>query len=104
MQNNREDIIMLLDYYSNLLTNHQIEIMSDYYNDDLSMNEIADNYSISKSAVQDLIKRTISQLNDYEKKLKLIDKDKKLYKIILEMQSSGNDTLVKYANKIEKTK
>ena len=66
---------LLLDYYGNLLTNHQLNILDEYFNEDLSMNEIADNYQISKSAVQDLIKRSLKQLNEYEDKLKLINKN-----------------------------
>ena len=100
MLNNREHCVLLLDYYGDLLTNHQLDIMNDYYNDDLSMNEIADINKISKSAVQDLIKRTLKQLNDYESKLKLIEKDKKLAIVIDEMKNENNDLLDKYIKKI----
>ena len=92
----RDRIIMLMDYYGDLLTKHQNDIMDEYFNEDLSMNEIADNYMISKSAVQDLIKTTISKLNEYEKKLHLLDKDKKIDKIIDEMKKENNDILNKY--------
>ena len=102
MLNNREHCVLLLDYYGDLLTNHQLDIMNDYYNDDLSMNEIADIYKISKSAVQDLIKRTLKQLNDYESKLKLIEKDKILAIVIDEMKNENNDLLDKYIKKISK--
>ena len=81
----REHNIMLLDYYGNLLTKHQQEILDEYFNEDLSMNEIADNYMISKSAVQDLIKRSIVQLDSYEKALKLIERDRKLDSILEEI-------------------
>ena len=53
----REKNSLLLDYYGILLTKHQQDILDEYFNEDLSMNEIADNLEISKSAVQDLIKR-----------------------------------------------
>ena len=66
----REYNSLLLDYYGELLTKHQQNILDEYFNEDLSMNEIADNLMISKSAVQDLIKRSLVQLNDYEKHLK----------------------------------
>ena len=67
----REKNSLLLDYYGVLLTRHQQDILDEYFNEDLSMNEIADNLQISKSAVQDLIKRSLTQLNEFEKKLKL---------------------------------
>ena len=96
----REKIILLLDYYGDLLTKHQNNIMDEYFNEDLSMNEIAENYMISKSAVQDLIKTTISKLNEYEKKLQLLHKDQQLNKIIEEMKKENNDTINKYIDKI----
>ena len=98
----REYTSLLMDYYGELLTNHQQEILDEYFNEDLSMNEIADNYMISKSAVQDLIRRSISQLNDYEKTLKLIDKDKKLDAILEDMKKEENELLDSFVRKIEK--
>lgn len=100
----REYNTLLLDYYGELLTRHQVNILSEYYNEDLSMNEIADNLMISKSAVQDLIKRSLVQMNDYEKKLKLIEKDKKINKILDEMKSENNELLNSYINKLQKIK
>ena len=92
----------MLDYYGELLTKHQQEILDEYYNEDLSMNEIAENYLISKSAVQDLIKRSLVQLKDYEKVLKLIEKDKKLDQIIEDMKKENNELLDSFVKKIEK--
>ena len=100
----REYNTLLLDYYGELLTRHQVNILSEYYNEDLSMNEIADNLMISKSAVQDLIKRSLVQMNDYEKKLKLIEKDKKINKILDEMKSENNELLNSYINKLQTIK
>ena len=96
----REYNSLLLDYYGNLLTRHQVEILEEYFNEDLSMNEIAENYSISKSAVQDLIKRSISQLNEFEKKLKLIEKDNKLNLLIEDMKKENNELLNSYIEKL----
>ena len=92
---------LLLDYYGNLLTNHQLNILDEYFNEDLSMNEIADNYQISKSAVQDLIKRSLKQLNEYEDKLKLINKNEELNKILDDMEKEDNLLLNKYIEKIK---
>ena len=100
----REKAALLLDYYGDLLTSHQQDILDEYFNEDLSMNEIADNLMISKSAVQDLIKRSLVQLNDYEKKLKLIAKDQKLDKILEEMSNENSEMLDSYIKKIRKIK
>ena len=100
----REYNSLLLDYYGELLTKHQQDILDEYFNEDLSMNEIADNYMISKSAVQDLIKRSLVQLKDYEKALKLIEKDRKLDAILEDMKKENNELLNSFVRKIEKIK
>lgn len=100
----REKNSLLLDYYGVLLTRHQQDILDEYFNEDLSMNEIADNLQISKSAVQDLIKRSLTQLNDFEKKLKLIARDQKLNNILEEMKKQDDKKITDFANKIEKIK
>ena len=104
MPNDREKNVLLIDYYGSLLTHHQNEILDEYYNNDLSMTEIAENLGISKSAVQDLIKRSLTQLNEYEKLLKLIEKDSKLNVVLDQMRSENNDLLNKYVKKIVKLK
>lgn len=101
---NKFDNSLLLDYYGDLLTKHQKDILDEYFNEDLSMNEIADNYEISKSAVQDLIKRSLVQLQGYEKVLKLIEKDKKLDVLLSDMKNENDKLLDKYIKKIEKLK
>ena len=103
MQRNRELECLMLDYYGDLLTRHQRDILDEYFNEDLSMNEIAENYQVSKRAIQDLIKRSLKQLYDYEKTLKMIEKDHKLNDIMNEMIQEDSDLLNKYVRKIEKT-
>lgn len=101
---NKFDNSLLLDYYGELLTKHQKDILDEYLNEDLSMNEIAENYKISKSAVQDLIKRSLVQLEGYEKTLKLIEKDKRLDVLLNDMKNEESKLLDKYIKKIEKIK
>ena len=104
MPHNKIEDNLLVDYYGDLLTNHQKDILDEYFNEDLSMNEIAENYQISKSAVQDLIKRSLQQLQNYEKALHLVEKDKKLDEILISMKNEKNKLLDKYISKIEKVK
>ena len=92
---------LLLDYYGKLLTKHQLSILDDYFKDDLSMNEIAENRKISKAAVSDIIKRSILQLENYEKTLKLIKQAEKLDKIINELEK-GDKQSKQIANKLIK--
>ncbi len=104
MPHDREFNSLMLDYYGDLLTKHQKDILDEYFNEDLSMNEIAENYEISKSAVQDLIKRSLVQLETYEKHLKMIDRDKKLDDVLEQMRTENNQLLDKYIARIEKVK
>ena len=67
-------ITLLLDFYGELLTEKQRSVMASYYFDDYSLNEIAEEHSITKQAVQDMIKRTEKLLKQYEEKLMLVDK------------------------------
>ena len=65
---------MLFDFYGQLLTNRQQEIMEMFYADDLSLSEIAQESGISRQAVYDLLRRTERILEGYENKLQLADK------------------------------
>ena len=64
----------LLDIYGELLTDKQNLAMNLFYNEDLSMSEIAQELSVSRQAAFDLIKRTQKILEDYDSKLNLLDK------------------------------
>lgn len=98
---NKEDGSILLDYYGSLLTEHQLNILEDYFNEDLSMSEIAENNNVSKSAISDIINRTINQLLDYESKLKMINESKLIDSLIEKME---NDKSIdkKYINELKK--
>ena len=69
-----EQFVLLTDFYGPLLTEKQRSILRDYYENDFSLSEIADDMNISRQAVYDLIKRTEHQLLQYEAKLGLLTK------------------------------
>lgn len=92
--------ISLIDYYGSLLTEHQLEVLKDYYYNDFSMIEIAENYKVSKSAISDLIKRSINQLNDYEDKLNLIQLAKKRETILGELSKIEDERVITLVNKL----
>lgn len=66
---NRIEMSLLLDYYGELLTEKQKEIMTMYYDENLSLAEIADINDNSRQAIHDLIHRSSSKLIKYEEKL-----------------------------------
>ncbi len=61
----------LLDFYGSLLPERRRDILDLYYNDDLSLAEIAEETGITRQAVRDCIKRTEAELFFYEEKLGL---------------------------------
>ncbi len=66
------DVILLMDFYGDMLTKKQYSFLDHYYNDDLSLSEIAANEKITRQGVRDAIKRAESQLYDMEEKLGLV--------------------------------
>ena len=68
------EISMLWEIYGKLLTEKQYEVLNDYYNNDLSLSEIAENNNISRQGVRDLIKKGESKLFEYEEKLGIMKK------------------------------
>lgn len=67
-------IALLFDFYGQLLTAKQIEIIDMYYNNDLSLSEIAEQQEISRQGVYDTLKRAEKTLSEYEDKLGLVDR------------------------------
>lgn len=63
------EISYLLDFYGEVLTEKQRDVMEQYYNDDLSLAEIADNFGITRQGVRDSIKRGESILLELEEKV-----------------------------------
>lgn len=74
----REELISLYDVYGTLLTEKQRSYFEEYYFDDLSFSEIAMNHNISRNGVFDQIKRVANILSDYENKLCILAKIKKI--------------------------
>ena len=60
---------ILLDYYGMVLTEKQRNILTEYYNDDLSLAEIAENYGITRQGVRDAIKHGENALKELEDKV-----------------------------------
>ena len=85
----QEYIIILYDYYGELLSDIQRKYFEAYYYfDNLSLSEISENENESRNAVHKSIKSVVKKIYEYEDKLKLYEKDEKLKKIILDIKDN----------------
>ena len=72
MKNKAYRMAMLFDFYGDLLTERQREFYDLYYNEDLSLAEIAENYGISRQGVRDVIVRAEAAMTEIEDKTHII--------------------------------
>ena len=72
MKNQTYRMTMLFDFYGEILTDRQKEFFDLYYNEDLSLAEIAENYGISRQGVRDVIVRAEAAMTELEDKTGLI--------------------------------
>ena len=94
-------ISILCDLYGKLLTPKQLEFLNDYYNNDLSLSEIAENNEITRQAVRDIIKKGEKKLFEYEEKLlfmkRTLNQEKKIEQVLSELtkiQKNSSDKQV----------
>ncbi len=86
------EIDILMKYYGELLTDKQREIVNLYINNNLSLSEVSENFSISRQAVKDSIDTAVNNLKETEKKLKFIDRDARIKDFIEQIDSNRIDT------------
>jgi predicted DNA-binding protein YlxM (UPF0122 family) len=95
----KQRVNLLMDCYMDLLTDKQREYLSLYYEEDLSLSEIAEDLDVSRNAVYDNLKRAVASLEDYEKKLHLLEKHIQRMDLIQRIeteQATSNDQLNDY--------
>lgn len=76
------EYIELFEIYKDLLTDKQRELFSSHYLYDLSLSEIAEQEGGSRQSVYDAVKKVKKKLSEYEKALKLREKNKALYRLV----------------------
>jgi hypothetical protein len=99
-------VSLLLDIYGKLLTDKQYQMLDDYYNNDLSLAEVAENVGITRQAVRDNLLKGEKNLNEYESKLGLLKKSLKNKKALKEIDAELDKLIDKKSSKelIEKSK
>lgn len=82
---------ILYDFYGELLTEHQKRIYEEIVFDDMSYTEVGDMEGISRQGVYDLIKRCDKILEEYEAKLKLVEKFQNTKAMVAQIQSIAKE-------------
>lgn len=80
------EISMLCQIYGKVLTEKQYEVLNDYYNNDLSLSEIAENNNITRQAVRDIIKKGENKLYELEENIGFLKKMLKEEEILVNIQ------------------
>ena len=98
------ELSILCQIYGKLLTEKQYEVINDYYNNDFSLSEIAENNNITRQAVRDMIKKGESKLFEFEEKLlimkKTLNQEKQIQGIIEELNKIKENSSDKKIEKI----
>ena len=96
-------VSILLQIYGKLLTEKQELFLNDYYNNDLSLSEIAENNNITRQAARDNIKKGEQKLFEFEEKLEIMKKtiiqEQKISEIlakITKINTSSSDKKVQH--------
>ena len=93
MKNQAYRMAMLFDFYGDLLTERQKEFYDLYYNEDLSLAEIAENYGISRQGVRDVIVRAEASMTEIEDKTHLIRRFYQMQKEIAAIEDAADRLL-----------
>ena len=94
---------LLFDYYGDFLTKKQRDIFEQYYINDLSLGEIAENSGITRQGVHDILRRAERTLENFEKKLDMVNKylsyRKKIEKILVLLEEIEPGVAAEYKQK-----
>ena len=92
------EISLLLDFYGDVLTEKQRDVMEQYYNDDLSLAEIADNFGITRQGVRESIKRGEGIMRELEEKVGVAKRYRAVQQGISQLESLARDIQFENAN------
>ncbi len=80
------DLCLLLDFYGDLLSDRQLQLMTYFYADDLSLAEIADLTGLTRQGVHEQVRRGASRLEEYERKLGQAKRERALSQALLHVR------------------
>ena len=92
----------LLQIYGNLLSKTQYAFADAYFSYDLSLSEIAEAHDVSRSAVEDAIKKALKKLDEYEKELKVLEKNNQILALLEKTKDAEGEEKVKLLEEVER--
>lgn len=91
----------LLDVYGNFLNEKQRALAEFYYNEDLSLGEIAENEGITRQGVNDAVKRATARLYDLENQCGYCKKFLRLKELTGSLRAADKSAIDETADIIE---
>ena len=91
----------LLQIYGSLLSKTQYAFADAYFSYDLSLSEIAEAHNVSRSAVEDAIKKALTKLDEYEKNLKVLKNNEEILSLIEKAKDLEGTEKIKVLEEIE---
>lgn len=88
----------LLHIYGSLLSETQKDIATSYFEYDLSLSEIAEEKGISRAAVEDAVKKSMSKLDQLENSLHILENNKSIEEIIKDLDDETKEKIEKVLN------
>ena len=82
------DVVLLADFYGEMLTDNQRKFIEYYYSDDLSLSERAQHEGITRQGVRDAVKRAEAQLYDMEAKLGFAERSSRINQVLSVIKES----------------
>lgn len=93
MQDKTLEMTLLFDFYGELLTDRQKSCFVQYYDEDLSLGEIAELMEISRQGVRDLIVRAEATLTEAEEKIGFVQRHTQQRETLDEMETQLNELI-----------
>ena len=92
----------LLHVYGGLLSRTQYAFADAYFSYDLSLSEIAEAHNVSRSAVEDAIKKALKKLDEYEKELKVLQNYEKILELVAKAKDVSGDEKIQTLEEVER--
>ena len=92
----------LLHIYGSLLSKTQYAFADAYFSYDLSLSEIAEAHDVSRSAVEDAIKKALKKLDEYEKNLQVLENNEQILSLIEKAKDLEGTEKIQVLEEIER--